>query len=311
MPKWIFGNGLALVVVFSLSGCMSVANLTGFTAPFHFEDNLTCTCDTTVYGGVKLDAKLGAAGIAFAFQEPELKPMDRMIGLAGGSYLLAVDLPVSLLVDTVTLPIAVSKQKAKKQPPSSESLNETFGAFGFVAIESKKSGVSPTDTWNFCQNYKADQYIEVAARLQAVGKEKAISLLRALAQDPDYCGKTFVLCRMLFTTKPNGDFRRPGIGCPHCYLGQPDTFFYWPLEPIALVDGVPILVVSAYALSGLPEPPEMYLDYCVKNSDWSTTRFVPKSALEKRRALEKLLDSPKLRTTISDAEKKSLLSQLE
>jgi hypothetical protein len=105
---------------------------------------------------------------------------------------------------------------------------------------------------------------------------------------------------MLFTAKPKGEFRRPRLGGPH-FFGDAGTK-ECPLEPIELVEGVPFFVVKGYTGFGSPEDAKDYLDYCVKNCDWNPLKSKPKTADEKRKALEKLVASPKWKKPLSDDE---------
>lgn len=168
------------------------------------------------------------------------------------------------------------------------------------------------------KRYKVDPYLAAAVKLQALGKEKAVALLRDLAGKEDWPNenRTILLCRMLFAAKPGSQFRRPGIGAP-VFIGEIDREAAprldkdWPREPIDLVDGVPFLVVHGYTLGGYPEPASEYLEYCVRYCDWSTEGFTPKTAEEKQKALAKLLASPRWKQPISEDAKKALSSQIE
>lgn len=143
--------------------------------------------------------------------------------------------------------------------------------------------------------YKVDPYIQVASDLQALGKESAVKKMRDYAQAIEHDKKIIILCRMLFSAKPNSEFRRPRIGAP-AFIGKTD-YSDWPLEPIEIVDGVPFLIVTGYMLGGMPEPAEMYLDYCLQNCEWNTFRYEMKNEQMKREALKKFLASPKWKST--------------
>src|SRR5262245_10457955 len=92
--------------------------------------------------------------------------------------------------------------------------------------------------------FKVDPYTRTAASLQAMSKDKANAVLLQLAKNRDQDNQVIVLCRMLYTPKANGAFRRPLIGAAH-FLGGTD-YKDWPLEPIELVDGVPFLITRGY-----------------------------------------------------------------
>jgi hypothetical protein len=177
------------------------------------------------------------------------------------------------------------------------------------------------------EKYKADAYIAAAAKLQALGKEKAVALLADFGKEfrspVGYDGldetRVAILCRMLFVARPNGEFRRPSLGAP-LFVGPtgfkesndwPAVFKEWPLEPIELVDGVPFLVVRGHFIAGFSEPHGEYLEYCVKNCDWNPEAFKPKTTEEKRKAVAKLVASPKWKEPLTEEETKRLASQIE
>jgi hypothetical protein len=157
--------------------------------------------------------------------------------------------------------------------------------------------------------YRADAYIVAAAMLQASGKNKASDTLLKLAKDREHDHQVIVLCRMLFVPKAKGEFRRPLIGAAH-FLGGTD-YADWPLEPIELVDGVPFLITQGYSLGGRAEPAESYLKYCMRNCDWNSAPFKPKTEHQRRQALDKLLASPKWKAQLGAPEKAFLSSQVK
>jgi hypothetical protein len=121
------------------------------------------------------------------------------------------------------------------------------------------------------RSYKVDACLDAAVLLQEAGKDKARDELFVLANDRNQGIQVFVLCRMLFAPKANGEFRRPKIGQAF-FLGCTD-YADWPFEPIEIVDGVPFLITTGYLIEGVAEEAEEYLRYCLGNCDWSTTRF--------------------------------------
>jgi hypothetical protein len=157
--------------------------------------------------------------------------------------------------------------------------------------------------------YKAVPYLRAAAKLQSLNKEKAFEILQRLAQEGKNDKQVIVLCRMLFIPKVNGEFRRPRIGRPDL-LGETDSKS-WPLEPIELVDGIPFLIVTGYRIGGLPEPASSYLSYCIKNCNWNPEKFISKNDKERKKALEKLIVSPKWQAKLCEREKKFLTLQIE
>lgn len=169
------------------------------------------------------------------------------------------------------------------------------------------------------KNYRIDPYLAAATKLQAMGKDEAIKLLRAESEDfKKEHESVILLCRMLFVAKPESDslllklgesqFRAPRLGQPSFVAVTNSND--WPLQPIEIVDDVPFLVVVGYSGAGRPEPAQGYLQYCEKECDWSTTKFGPKTLAEKKKALEKLYVSPRWKKPLTEDEKRDLASQL-
>src|SRR5688500_5892944 len=139
---------------------------------------------------------------------------------------------------------------------ASLALLPVAGAVGLAQEKVKPVSLKdlPHPWWGKETNpYRVDPYIAAAA-LQAEPKTAADTLKKLFkeADDWDDAGKAIVLCRMLFTAKPKGEFRHPMLGAPS-FLGSGDAKD-WPMEPIELVDGVPFVVVYGYRLGGKPEP---------------------------------------------------------
>jgi hypothetical protein len=160
-------------------------------------------------------------------------------------------------------------------------------------------------------SYRVDPYITTTGKLNAVGKDEAVKLLRAAAvkdsmSPPD---PVIHLCRMLFTPKKGKEFRPPMLGAPHC-LGGSDRKD-WSRLPIEIVDGVPFLILSGYTLGGAPEATVKYVDYCSKECEWGGTDYPPKSDAEKKAALEKLLASKKWKRPLEKSEREFLASQIK
>jgi uncharacterized protein YceK len=110
---------LAAVLVVGLSGCGTVANCIGVNG----------VPARTIYGGVRQDAENGCRhlGEAFFGPAPSFSAMPKPPNAAGdlasktfcaacGVGMLAVDLPVSAIADTLTLPVTVPATLMKKTP---------------------------------------------------------------------------------------------------------------------------------------------------------------------------------------------------
>jgi hypothetical protein len=63
----------------------------------------------------------------------------------------------------------------------------------------------------------------------------------------------------------------------------------WPLEPIALVDNIPILIVRGYGLGGVPESPGAYVEYCLSACAWRNAKFEMATPEKRKEAVEKFI----------------------
>lgn len=138
--------------------------------------------------------------------------------------------------------------------------------------------------FTFLHHFSSAHYLTAAIDLQKLSPADRTTQLQKIAADLHAQTDLYILCRMLFQPKPNQPFRRPGLGAPHFVAGL--TLNTVPLEPIALQDGVPILIVQGYILGGQAEHPSAYLDYCLNSCDWTTTTFAPKSADDIQKAID-------------------------
>ncbi len=113
------------------------------------------------------------------------------------------------------------------------------------------------------KGYRIGPYLAVAKGLQQFGQDKAVLKLRDWAKGCQAEDQVIILTRMLFEKKGGGEIRPPMIGGPEL-LGD-TNYADWPAEPIALYEGIPILVTRGYILAGVPERSEDYLNECIKD----------------------------------------------
>ena len=159
------------------------------------------------------------------------------------------------------------------------------------------------------RGYKVDPYIKAAIALQGVDPQTRAQALLDFAKDEKHGRNAIILCRMLFSQKPDREFRRARIGTPD-FLGgtnYPD----WPLEPIRLVFGVPFLVTRGYHPRGVPEPAESYVRYCLTNCEWTALHFAPKTAKQKEDSLATLIASPRWHGVLTAPELAFLTDQIQ
>jgi len=125
----------------------------------------------------------------------------------------------------------------------------------------------PAIGWDF----KIAPYLKLAQELQKSDHVVMVSKLREWAATNKYEDQVVILCRMLFASSSNKEFRRPRIGGAH-FLGETD-YKHWPLEPITIHKNVPILITYGYSLGGKAEPSLWYVNYCVNECEPSKIRY--------------------------------------
>jgi hypothetical protein len=113
---------------------------------------------------------------------------------------------------------------------------------------------------------------------------------------------------MVFTNNPGGTFRRPGLGAA-TFVGE-TTYSDCPLEPIEIVDGVPLVIAIRYQISGRMESPSDHVRYCMAECAWSTTGFTTRTRRQKEAGLAKLVASKKWRKMLSQWDRDYLADQL-
>ncbi len=154
--------------------------------------------------------------------------------------------------------------------------------------------------------YKIAVVLSSARELQNMGREASVAQLREWAKSSDREFKVIVLCRMLFKGKGT-ELRPPLLGSP-LLLGD-TTYKDWPLSPITIFEGLPVLIAHGYLLMGVPESATSYLDYCVKNGEWETTAYIAKTPEEIRSSIGRLVKDAKWRRELRDTEVDFLRSQ--
>lgn len=158
-------------------------------------------------------------------------------------------------------------------------------------------------------HYEADTYIQTAVALQSLGRSAALERLYFMARSKGADARVTLLCPMLFAKRLGSDFRGPMLGAAS-FLGGTD-YSDWPLEPIALVEGLPFLTTRGYALAGQAEENESYLHYCETNCDRSAFRYSTKTKQQQRSALSALMALPKWKKPLDESEKAFLEGQTQ
>ena len=171
--------------------------------------------------------------------------------------------------------------------------------------------IRPGEVYQDGTAYRVDPYIRAARCLQAMGQPAASVKLLAVSYTADFddAEKIAVLCQMLFVQRHGLNLRRPMLGGASFIGGT--AYSDWPLEPIEIVDGVPFDIVWGYSNFGAPPQPREFIRYCLANCDWSKTRFAPKTELQKKAALAKLIASSKWRKTLEKSDRDFFAAQIE
>jgi hypothetical protein len=179
----------------------------------------------------------------------------------------------------------------------------------FVSILNAAEDPAISDCAGIGWHFKIAPYLSIAKSLQDQGREKAIMRLQSWADSKKHDDQVVILCRMLFETKDNVEFRRPLIGGA-TFMGGTD-YADWPLEPIALYEGVPILITYGYILGGSPEPSRSYLDFCIKNCTWRQDRYSVRSADKLKMVVTKWVTQGKWAKPLSDRDLAFFIDQAQ
>jgi hypothetical protein len=168
---------------------------------------------------------------------------------------------------------------------------------------------SSPDVTNEFRVYNIKITLNAARELQGLGKDKAVAKLRGWAKSDENDLRAIILCRMLFKGQGNAALRRPYLGGA-VFLGD-TTYKDWPLEPITLFEGVPILIVQGYLLGGVAEPISAYLKYCLKEGVWVSEKYADKSPKQIAISVDRFIKETNWNRKLSDTEKAFLSSQAD
>ncbi len=157
------------------------------------------------------------------------------------------------------------------------------------------------------KGYRIEPYLAVAKGLQQFGQDKAVAKLRDWAKGHQAEDQVIILTRMLFEKKGGGEIRPPMIGAPEL-LGD-TTYADWPAEPIALYEGIPILITKGYMLLGLAERSEDYLNECIKDGSWRAVKYTEADQPRLEKIIESFIKTAKWKRLLSADEESFLKEQ--
>jgi hypothetical protein len=172
-------------------------------------------------------------------------------------------------------------------------------------IEATSSQDNPFDAYS---NYSIKTTLDTARQLQDLGEQRAIATLTSWAKSNPDDLRTIVMCRMLFKGK-QAPLRRPYLGGA-VFFGE-TTYADWPLEPIAIFEGVSILITRGYELGGEAESAEAYLSYCIQDGSWISENYEDKTSNQIKTSLKKFMVETKWKQELSGTDKQFLMSQGE
>lgn len=208
-----------------------------------------------------------------------------------GRVCMRADLIVFLIVFSLA---SCAKQPMFDTPQEQENFDASDAANEFESSEDFRG----IDTYAFLENYRIQHYLSTAIELQLLEPDERAARLRSLAIDPVRGSEVFPLCRMLFTQRPDEEFRRPAIGAAS-FITFGD-YSDWPLEPITIYRNVPILIVRGYSTGGLPEPPDVYVESCLFSCQWTDTIFVPINREELKNTIEMFINENSMMQSRAD-----------
>jgi hypothetical protein len=180
--------------------------------------------------------------------------------------------------ETVTLRLRATVPVARTNPE--QTFNGLIGGDEMLTLRLRttvpvaRMDPEPSDDpWAFMSGYSISHYLDLAVELQKLDPDARQRELFKLARDPKHASEVYPLCRMLFEAKDKGEFREPSIGC-NFFIGPAQALdIDWPLAPITLFKGVPILVAQGHLFGGTLGKPEDYVSYCLAQCRWRDTKF--------------------------------------
>lgn len=133
-----------------------------------------------------------------------------------------------------------------------------------------KKGFDIVHSCSAWDGYTFDPYTYIHA-VNTLRKENNMHVIRYLR---DYCirdtgnsewlensTKVFFLLRILFVPKDQ-DVQFPTIHIGKPLDVEPSSTQVFPLYPLVLVQDVPLLTIPGFFLGGLPEDPQIHIDFC-------------------------------------------------
>jgi hypothetical protein len=169
-----------------------------------------------------------------------------------------------------------------------------------------KTAPSQSTPFDSYDTYKIRTGLDTVRQLQELGETKAIAKLRSWAKAHPGDLRTIIMCRMLFKGR-KAPLRRPYLGGAGFFGGT--TYADWPLEPITIFEGVPILITRGYTLGGKAESAEAYLTYCIQNGSWVSLKYEERTPQQITASVSAFMAKTPWKQALSETDKTFFWSQ--
>jgi uncharacterized protein YceK len=133
MAKSTTSTAMALVVAITLSGCGTLQNLNNVEHPSAL-DHL----DRAAYGGVQRDIEVTRQVFRGQALPPDYNSVQQALTCCFAGVYLVVDLPLSAIGDTLTLPVTMSQNSSQNGQTAGPSIPEVAKSPPPKNIESKE-----------------------------------------------------------------------------------------------------------------------------------------------------------------------------
>jgi hypothetical protein len=157
------------------------------------------------------------------------------------------------------------------------------------------------------KDYRIEPYLVVANGLQKLGQVNAVARLRQWAKGHQAEDQIIILTRMLFEKKEGGEIRGPRLGGAELLGGT--TYDDWPALPIAIYQGIPILITRGFFLAGVPEQSEDYLEECIRDGSWRGVKYTAVDQTHLDTIIEEFINATKWKRPLSPEEESFMRRQ--
>lgn len=171
--------------------------------------------------------------------------------------------------------------------------------------------------------YRIQPYIKLAAGLQAMPKDERIDQLWEWA-GPGYVypysedyphEQIYILCELLFQPRHADESLAPQMRGSPSFIGDsitdPEKLDERERDPMFWVGDIPFRLLRGYGYAGMRIPARVYLDYCIRNADWTTRDFAAVDLSLLSAAYERLMELEPWSRPLNESERRFLADQLK